>query len=143
MSTSVRFLDTDGSTEILAPTDAGGYRLRSLVMPERRFRRSVVVADDVEGSVEQQSVLDSAIYEIEWQVRGSSGSQVESRRQSLLAAAERRLYLLEVTVDGVASTWTANRADSVTSLDPNYLLAKIRPVILRIPVQPRTVEELA
>jgi hypothetical protein len=124
------------SAEILAVSVANGYDIASIEFPERRWRRSVVEAEDVQGDVETQSVLSSATYQVVVRCKGSSSSNVETKLTNLLTAFENRVYLLEVTLDGVTKTWRANRADSVTSAEKMVLHNFMREVTLRVPVQP-------
>lgn len=141
LAVGVRLLTAAGALE-LDLTEANGYLLIPPTgLADRRWRRQVVVSDDVEGDVETQSVLESGLYEVSVMVSGSSGSQVDTRVSNLLAAAEPRRWRLEVTMDGVVRTWTANRADSTRSTDPRMIAARRVPVTLRVPVQPRSLEE--
>lgn len=139
LAVGVRALASNGTTEVLSLTVATGYELISLTMPERTWRRRVATAEDVEGDVEVQSVLEAGTWEIQLYVKGSSTSQVETRRASLLAAVEARVWYLEVTIDGVTTKWKANRADSVTSLEKPYLHNLMKIVTIHVPVQPRPV----
>ena len=119
------------------------YELVSVTMAERTWRRHVVNSMDVEGDVELQSVLDSGVYEIELRCKGISTADVNTARTNLLVAIEQRAFLLQVTVDGVSQTWQARRADSITSQEKFFMFEYMRPMTLRIPVQPRTTQELA
>lgn len=141
LDVSVRILEMDGTTVVLDLTDAAGYEIGTITMPARTWRRSIVTADDVEGDEEQQAVLDAGIYQLTLKVRGSSHSQVDTRRANLIAAVEQRRYLLEVTVEGQTMTWRARKADSSTGTEQHDLIGMTRPMTLQIPVQPRTVEE--
>lgn len=141
LNIGVRALDRDGVL-VLDITDPA-YELVSVSQPDRRFRRSVVTAEDVEGDVEVQRVLDSAVYELELRVKGSTTALVETRRAALLAAVEARSWRLEITLDGVVQTWLARSADTATGLEKVDLYQRQRPMVARIPVQPRTIEEMA
>lgn len=118
------------------------YEFESIEMPERTWRRATVDAPDVEGNVEVQSVLDAGFLQISMRVKGSTSAAVTASRATLISAVENRTYRVKITIDGVVQTWTAYRADSITSQERLYLHSFIRPIQLRIPVQPRTVEEL-
>jgi hypothetical protein len=141
VTVAVRFLDADDEDVILDLTIAAGYRVQDVTMPERKWRRSVVASDDVEGDVEVQSVLDSGVYQVNLLVVGDSAWDIEGRRVTLLAAAEQRAYLLEVTTDDLVTVWQARRADSSTSVAVEWDGVTSRPVVLQIPVQPRPAAE--
>lgn len=141
LAIAARLLDSAGVL-VLDATEAAGY----LAAPPwgvtgRTWRRSVVTADDVEGDVEQQSVLAASVYQLGFIVTGATGAQVETRISNLINAAEARSWRLEVTLDGVVRTWLANRADSTRSYDRSFLAARRVPVTLRVPIQPRALEE--
>lgn len=141
LSLSARILDVD-DVLVLALTEAAGYlAIPPWGKPDRAWRRQLVASDDVEGDVETQAVLSSGIYQLGFLVSGSTGAQVETRIANLLAAVEARRFHLEVTIDGVLRTWLASRADSSRSFDRSFLAARKVPVLLRVPVQPRPLEE--
>lgn len=141
LALSARILDVD-DVLVLDLTEAAGYlAIPPWGKPERGWRRQVVSSDDVEGDVETQAVLTSGIYQLGFLVTGSTGTQVETRIANLLAAAEARRFHLEVTIDGVLRTWVASRSDSTRSYDRSFLAARRVPVALRVPVQPRALEE--
>lgn len=143
LDVAVRFLAIDGVTVLLELGDDVGFVVESVVMPDRVWRRSLVTADDVEGDVEQQSVMESGRYQLVVNVVGDSHADVEAKRSDLLAVAEVRSYLLQVTIEGQTMTWKARRADSSTGQEQADLIGMRRVVTLQVPVQPRTVEELA
>lgn len=141
VSIGLRFLAADGTTVVLDVSQANGYQVVSLGTVERQHRRSVAEADDVEGDQEVQAVLAGAVLAVQVRVLGSSQSQVETRRLSLVAAAEQRSWKCETSIGGVVDTWLARKADSSTGREQVSVLNVQREVGLRIPVQPRTVEE--
>jgi hypothetical protein len=134
----LRALQADGSTLILDMAGTG-YEIEALTLADRTFRRAVAVSPDVEGNIELQSVLDAGVYELTMRVVGSTTASCISRRQSLINAVETRSWVLEVTIDGDMTKWKANRADSVTSQERMYLHNHIRPIVIRVPVQPTPV----
>jgi hypothetical protein len=134
----VEILDYPGTTVVLALSAANGYDLVSVAGGDRTWRRSLVVADDVEGEVEQQSVLEAARLEVVTLITGASHAQVETRRVNLVNAVEQRLFRVRLTVEGVVTTWaTTGRADQVYPMDRHYLYARRRVANLSIPIAPR------
>lgn len=135
--------DTAG-TLILDLSVTNGYQLAPPASTmSRLWRRSVVEADDVEGDVQQQAVLAAVVWEQPLRVVGTSTASVEARLAALFAAVERCPWHFEVTIDGFVRTWVAGTTSTEIGLATNDLVHFKRPVTLRIPVQPRTVEELA
>lgn len=134
--------DAAGSL-VLDLSVANGYQLAPGIMQDRSWKRSVAAADDVEGDREVQAVLDSGVWQQPLRVVGSSTSQVETRLQNLLNAVERRDWRWEVTIDGHVRTFMAATTNTSIGLATNDLVHFKRPVTLLIPVQPRTLEELA
>lgn len=134
----------DAGTLILDLSTANGYQLAPPASAmSRLWRRSVVEADDVEGDVEQQAVLAAAVWEQPLRVVGTTTASVEARLAALLAAVERCPWRWEVIIDGVARTFQAGTTSTDVGLATNDLVHHKRQVLLRIPVQPRTLEELA
>lgn len=137
-----RVLSADGATVILDCTEANGYQVVSLEPLERRHRSVILTDDDAEGGVVQQQVLDMATYGAVIRCLGSSQSQAVTRRQSLVDAVERRRWRAEFTIAGVVETFEASKADTSTTRDWIDAHRNRRHVQLRIPVQPRSLEEL-
>ncbi len=135
-----RCLDTAGGL-VLDCTHEAGYEVVSLEPVERRWRRAVVTAEDVEGHVEVQRVLDSAVIGAVIRVRGATTLQAATRRENLLNAVEARAWRLQISIDGDVETWRADAADSSTVREWVDVHHQFRTVTLRVPVQPRTVEE--
>jgi hypothetical protein len=134
----LRALQSDGSTLILDMAGAG-YEIVNLTLADRTWRRATTTSPDVEGDIELQSVLESGVYEIELRVVGLTTASCITRRTSLMNAVETRSWVLEVTIDGAMTKWKANRADSTTSQERMMLHNHIRPMVIRVPVQPTPV----
>lgn len=137
-----RVLAADGVTVILTLSEANGYEIVSLDALERRHRRTIVTDDNVESAVIVQDVLDLATYGLQVRVVGATSSLVRDRRHALLAAVERRHWRLEVTIDGVVETFVARgKADTTTSREWVDAHRRRRHVQIRVPVDPRSLEE--
>jgi hypothetical protein len=136
---AVKAYAADGTTLILNMGSSSSYEYESLTLADRTYRRATAVSPDIEGNVELQSVLDAGVYELSLRVIGSSTADVNSKRATLLAAVETRSWVLSVGIDGSITKWKANRADSVTSQERMYLHNFIRPMVIRVPVQPTPV----
>jgi hypothetical protein len=137
-----RVLSSDGVTVILTLSEANGYEIVSLEPLQRRHRRTILTDDNVESAVIVQDVLDLATYGLQVRVVGATSAQVRDRRNALLAAVERRLWRLEVTIDGVVETFLARgRADTSTRREWVDAHRARRHMQIRVPVDPRPLEE--
>lgn len=134
----IRILDTTG-TLVLDLSEANGYHLRSVAMPELVRRRDVVTSPDIEGEVERQSVLDAAVLEILVSCRGASASAAWDLYDALFDAVvdgERR-YQVETTMHGRVDVWDARRAMAWRlDSDKSRMRLHHRDVSMLIPVQP-------
>lgn len=138
-SASLQCLDDTGT--LVLDVDAPGYEIVAVDMPGRQWRRVVVTSDDVEGDAETQSVLASATLQLAVRVLGSTWAQVITRRDNLRNAVEQRAWQCAVTIEGSTDTWVARRADTDWS-PAREEIANLRGVLtIRVPVQPRTLEE--
>lgn len=135
---AVRILDSTGVLA-LDLSEANGYHLRAVMMPELVRRRDVVTSPDMDGEVERQSVLDAAVIELLVSCRGASGSAAWDLYDALYDAVVDgdRQYRLETTMHGRVDVWDARRAIAWRlDTNPSRMRLHHRDVSMLIPVQP-------
>ena len=137
----MRLLDTTG-TLVLDLSEANGYHLRSITMPELVRRRDVVTSPDVEGEVERQSVLDAAVLEVLVSCRGATASAAWDLHDALYdeVVDGPRRYRVETTMHGRVDVWDARRVMAWRlDTDKSRMRLHHRDVSMLIPVQPTPV----
>lgn len=138
MNYEARILDTTG-TLVLDLSEANGYHLRSLAIPDMVRRRDVVTSPDVEGEVERQSVLDAAVLEVVVSCRAATATAAWDLYDALYDAVvegERR-YRVETTIHGRVDVWDARRAMTWRlDSDKSRMRLHHRDVSMLIPIQP-------
>ena len=129
----VRILDLD-AVEVLN-LGTGGYAEGPLSEDGFTWRRAVISSPFVDGDFEVQAAKESGVRTLIVHVFGSTWAQVETRREALEAAVSVP-FLLEVTLDGVVTTYRASRADVSSPQSASDVMNRRRDVTLYIPVQP-------
>jgi len=135
LDASVRILSSAGAL-VLDLTEAGGYDLVDLGVPDRTWRRITTSSPFVDGEQLVSAVLEGAAHTLAIQVSGSTWAQMHTRRQSLVNAVEAWAWLLEVTIGGTHYTWRASRADSSGPLEKFAAMTHKCTLTLKVPVQP-------
>lgn len=135
LDVTVRILDSSG-TLVLDVSEANGYYLVDLGVPERTWRRILIQSPFVDGDELVSAVLEAGAFNPSVRVSGGSWVQVDTRRLALIDAAEQFSFLLEVTVAHRRSVWRAARADSSNPVDKYEAMAHQSTVTLKVPVQP-------
>jgi hypothetical protein len=142
VAVTMRCLDASG-TLVLDVTQAAGYEIVALDTTDRAWRSTRATAEDVEGHRLVQAVLDSATIAVTVRIKASSQANAETAWENLRNAVERFSWRLELGFDAAVETWVADPADSSKVRGQEQVLNAQRLVTLRVPVQPRTLEELA
>lgn len=135
LAASVRIL-TLASVLVLDLTEATGYELVEVSVPERTWRRLTTHSPYVDGEFLVAAVLEGGVHSLIVRVKGASASQIASRRKTLVDALEAWSFLLEVTIGNSRALWRATRADSSFPLDKIEAMAGQCTLTARIPVQP-------
>ena len=97
LDVTIRILSSSG-TLVLDVSEANGYYLVDLGVPERTWRRIVATSPFVDGDQLVSAVLEAGAFNPSVRVSGDSWVQVDTRRLALIDAAEQFSFLLEVTV---------------------------------------------
>ena len=135
LDASVRILDSAG-TLVLDLTEAGGYDLVDLGVPDRTWRRVTTTSPFVDGEHLVAAVLEAGSHTMAYRVSGATWSQLQTRRQALVDAVEVWAWLLEVTISGVRYVWRATRADTSGPIDKFQAMATQNIITIKVPVQP-------
>jgi hypothetical protein len=115
---SVALKSAAGSTVLTLTTTLapGGYQLVTWTRPARQRRRRVQQGDFNPGEVELSSTLDVSQATLGVRIVGTSLSDVESRYDALVAAAEQGPGgLIVVTFGATSRTWHATGSPNITS----------------------------
>ncbi len=135
LDASVRILNS-AATVVLDLTEAGGYDLVELGVPDRTWRRVVATSPFVDGEHLVAAVLEAGAHTMAVKVSGATWAQLQTRRQALVDAVEAWSWLLEVTISGVTYLWRASRSDTSSPLDKFPAMARQAVVTVKVPVQP-------
>ena len=135
LDAAVRILDSAG-TLVLDLTEAAGYDLVDLGVPDRAWRRVVATSPFVDGEQLVAAVLEAGAHTMAYRVSGATWSQLQTRRQALVDAVEVWAWLLEVTVAGVRYVWRASRADTSGPIEKFAAMATQNIITIKVPVQP-------
>lgn len=135
LDASVRILSSAGAL-VLDLTEAGGYDLVDLGVPDRTWRRVTTTSPFVDGEHLVAAVLEGGSHTMAYRVSGATWSQLQTRRQALVDAVEAWSWLLEVTIGGVRYVWRATRADSSGPIDKFQAMATQNVITIKVPVQP-------
>jgi len=135
LDASVRILTSAGAL-VLDLTEAAGYDLVDLGVPDRTWRRVTATSPFVDGEHLVAAVLEAGAHTMAYRVSGANWGQVQDRRQVLVDAVEAWAWLLEVTIGGVRYLWAASRSDSSGPLEKFAAIAGQNIITIKVPVQP-------
>jgi hypothetical protein len=135
----VRLKTLAGSTLYDLHDEANGLEvLAPIGMSSEQWRRAVETGRYVDGSDETSAVLDSSELVVRLLVSGATWPQAEARFMAARAAwIDEPNFLVDVIVEGVTTSWRANRPDWGSSdLDVEDVMNRQRIYTLTFPVQP-------